>query len=49
MVQAFVITFREGLGIYGQYLSYLLIAVPLGWLGFAMLKNQSRAAGEPGR
>ena len=29
-------------GIYGQYLSYLLVAVPLGWLLFAMLTGAGR-------
>ncbi len=29
-------------GIYGQYLTYLLIAGPLGWLLFSMLKGNGR-------
>jgi high-affinity iron transporter len=29
-------------GIYGQYLTYLLIAGPLGWLLFSMMKGSSR-------
>lgn len=39
-------------GIYGQYLTYMLVAVPLGWLVFAMLTGSKRApAGQsaPGR
>jgi high-affinity iron transporter len=31
-------------GVYGQYLTYLLIAVPLGWLLLAMLKGNARPA-----
>jgi high-affinity iron transporter len=31
-------------GAYGQYLTYMLIAVPLGWLLLAMLKGDSRPA-----
>ena len=30
-------------GIYGQYLTYMLVAVPLGWLLFAMLTGAKRA------
>jgi high-affinity iron transporter len=30
-------------GIYGQYLTYLLVAVPLGWLLLAMLTGSNRA------
>ena len=30
-------------GIYGQYLTYMLVAVPLGWLLFAMLTGSNRA------
>ena len=29
-------------GIYGQYLTYMLVAVPLGWLLFAMLAGSNR-------
>jgi len=29
-------------GVYGQYLTYMLVAVPLGWLLFAMLTGASR-------
>jgi high-affinity iron transporter len=29
-------------GVYGQYLTYLLVAVPLGWLLFAMLTGSGR-------
>jgi high-affinity iron transporter len=29
-------------GIYGQYLTYMLVAVPLGWLLFAMLTGSNR-------
>jgi high-affinity iron transporter len=31
-------------GIYGQYLSYLLVAVPLGWLVVAMIFGQGKPA-----
>ena len=31
-------------GIYGQYLTYMLVAVPLGWLLLAMLAGSNRAA-----
>jgi high-affinity iron transporter len=31
-------------GVYGQYLTYMLVAVPLGWLLFAMLTGSKRAA-----
>ncbi len=31
-------------GVYGQYLSYLLIAVPLGWLLLAIARGQGRPA-----
>ena len=30
-------------GIYGQYLTYMLVAVPLGWLLFAMMAGSNRA------
>jgi high-affinity iron transporter len=30
-------------GVYGQYLTYMLVAVPLGWLLFAMLAGSKRA------
>ncbi len=30
-------------GVYGQYLTYMLVAVPLGWLLFAMLTGSNRA------
>ncbi len=40
-------------GVYGQYLTYMLVAMPLGWLLFAMLTggNRTPAAGSaaPGR
>jgi high-affinity iron transporter len=31
-------------GVYGQYLSYLLVAVPLGWLLVAMIAGQGKPA-----
>ena len=31
-------------GVYGQYLTYLLVAVPLGWLLFSMVKGEGTAA-----
>jgi high-affinity iron transporter len=34
-------------GVYGQYLTYLLVAVPLGWLLLAMLTGGSRPAARP--
>ncbi len=39
-------------GVYGQYLTYMLVAVPLGWLLFAMLAGARRAparASVPGK
>jgi high-affinity iron transporter len=30
-------------GVYGQYLTYMLVAVPLGWLLLAMLTGSNRA------
>ena len=39
-------------GVYGQYLTYMLVAVPLGWLLFAMLAGANRAparASVPGK
>ncbi len=39
-------------GIYGQYLTYMLVAIPLGWLLFAMLTGGNRTAARaavPGR
>ena len=30
-------------GVYGQYLTYMLVAVPLGWLLFAMMAGANRA------
>src|SRR5688572_28108053 len=33
-------------GIYGQYLTYMLVAVPLGWLLFAMLAGSNRASAQ---
>ncbi len=33
-------------GVYGQYLTYLMVAIPLGWLLFAMLTGGNR---QPGR
>jgi len=32
-------------GVYGQYLTYMLVAVPLGWLGFSMLTGGGRSVG----
>ena len=34
-------------GVYGQYLTYLLVAVPLGWLLFAMAMGVGRPPGRP--
>jgi len=34
-------------GAYGQYLTYLLVAVPLGWLLFAMLTGAGRGPARP--
>jgi len=34
-------------GVYGQYLTYLLVAVPLGWLLFAMLTGSGRGPARP--
>ena len=34
-------------GVYGQYLTYLLVAVPMGWLLFAMLTGPGRGSGRP--
>jgi high-affinity iron transporter len=35
-------------GVYGQYLSYLLVLLPLGWLAFSAFKpSPARAAGDP--
>jgi high-affinity iron transporter len=34
-------------GIYGQYLTYLLVAVPLGWLLFAMASGGNRPQSRP--
>ena len=34
-------------GVYGQYLTYLLVAVPLGWLLFAMLTGPGRGPARP--
>lgn len=34
-------------GLYGQYLTYLLVAVPLGWLLFAMLTGAGRGPARP--
>ena len=31
-------------GVYGQYLTYMLVALPMGWLLFAMLTGSGRAA-----
>ena len=38
-------------GVYGQYLTYMLVAVPLGWLLFAMLtgSRQPQRSAAPGR
>src|SRR5687768_15835385 len=39
-------------GVYGQYLTYMLVAVPLGWLLFALLTGSNRAsshAAAPGK
>src|SRR5687767_8458282 len=33
-------------GVYGQYLTYMLVAVPLGWLLFAMLAGSNRASAQ---
>jgi len=35
-------------GVYGQYLTYMLVAMPLGWLLFSMLSGSSRT-GTPAR
>ena len=34
-------------GAYGQYLTYLLVAVPLGWLLFAMMTGRGRPPARP--
>lgn len=34
-------------GVYGQYLTYMLVAVPLGWLLFAMLTGATRPQARP--
>ena len=34
-------------GVYGQYLTYLLVAVPLGWLLFAMMSGIGRPPARP--
>ena len=34
-------------GVYGQYLTYMLVAVPLGWLLFAMLTGTGRPPARP--
>jgi high-affinity iron transporter len=34
-------------GLYGQYLTYMLVAVPLGWLLFAMLMGGNRQQARP--
>ncbi len=34
-------------GVYGQYLTYLLVAVPLGWLLFAMMTGAGRPPARP--
>ena len=40
-------------GVYGQYLTYMLVALPMGWLLFAMLtgagRTPARASAAPGR
>ena len=34
-------------GVYGQYLTYLLVAMPVGWLAFSMLTGAGRAPTRP--
>jgi high-affinity iron transporter len=34
-------------GVYGQYLTYLLLAAPLTWLAFSMLKGNKGSSGRP--